>query len=60
MAHFSGDQGLCAQLGLAGRDPFRGLAALWLGGDQEQVGGEGRGGGSSALCVTVQCVTCAL
>eukprot|EP00955_Chlamydomonas_euryale_P081036 363516-Chlamydomonas_euryale.AAC.24 len=31
MAHFSGDESLCATLCAPGRDPFQALAARWRG-----------------------------
>lgn len=42
MAHFSGDTVLCEQLSQPGADPFRGLAARWLGCSMDQVKPEQR------------------
>ena len=43
LAHFSCDTGLCATLSDPAQDPFRMLAASWMGVAQDQVGGTGRG-----------------
>ncbi|KAG1658665.1 hypothetical protein FOA52_007871 [Chlamydomonas sp. UWO 241] len=42
IAHFSGDEALCAMLCIPGRDPFRSLAAKWRQTTEDQVSQEAR------------------
>jgi hypothetical protein len=57
MAHFSGDAGLARIFACEGADPFRLLAAQWLGVAEAEVGrGGGARGGLSAGLLPVECM----